>query len=189
MSIKATNKFVDFVKRFGVYLCVGVVVLMVSLAFGITALLNGGKVLPTGTGQLKFSLPMENASIVKDFSSTELQENETLNQWEAHLSIDFSAENSNVFSVLDGKVTSVTYDDLEGSVITIEHSDGFVSKYASLAKDVVVKNGDKVKAGQKIGDASNTAGFEAGLGAHLHFTLTKDGTEVDPNNYLDLQNK
>ena len=43
MTIKKTNKFVEFFKRFGVYVGVGVVVVGVSLTFAITAIVNAGK--------------------------------------------------------------------------------------------------------------------------------------------------
>lgn len=188
MEIKRTNKFVEFIKKFGLYIAVGAVVLIVSLTLGITSALRDNSV-PTTTPELQFHLPMNNATILKDFSSTELQENETLGQWEAHLSIDFASDESAVMAVLGGTVQSVTTDTLSGTTIVIAHSDGFVSTYSSLAEDAQVKEGDKVEAGQKIGDASNSAGREEYLGAHLHFTLEKDGLKVDPNNYLELQNK
>lgn len=190
MNIQRKNKFVEFVKKFWVYIGAGAMVLIVALTFGIVALTNSNNPsTPVVTQPLEFSLPMQNASIIKDFSSTELQENKTLNQWEAHLSIDFASENSAVYSVLAGTVESVNESYLHGNVVTIKHSDGFVSQYSSLGKELLVKAGDKVSAGQKIGDADNTASGETDLGSHLHFTLSKDGKKVDPNNFLDLQNK
>lgn len=191
MNIQGKNKFVEFLKRFWVYIGAAVVIVVVALTFGIMALTATPQVpdVPVVTKPLEFSLPMQNASIIKDFSSTELQENKTLNQWEAHLSIDFASENSAVFAVLDGTVESVNNSYLHGNIITIKHADGFVSEYSSLGKELLVKVGDKVTGGQKIADADNTAAGETDLGSHLHFTLTKDGQKVDPNNYLDLQNK
>ena len=40
-----------------------------------------------------------------------------------------------------------------------------------------------------IAVASTTASNEVSDGSHLHLTLYHNGVEVDPNNYLDLQNK
>ena len=64
-----------------------------------------------------------------------------------------------------------------------------VEEINSLSEKVEVKTGDKVSAGQKIGSASDLATNESKTGSHLHFTLLKDGQEVDPNNYIDMQNK
>ena len=103
------------------------------------------------------------------------------------MAVKFAADA--VFSIYDGIVDSVESNSLDGCVVTISHSDGFVSVYSSLNEDVKVSEGDSVKKGQQIGNASNSATNESKDGAHLHFVLMKDGVEVDPNNYLDLQNK
>lgn len=192
MEIRGKNKFVEFVRRFGLYIAAAAMVLIVALTVGIIALTGNGSNgpdVPVITKPLEFAVPMENASIIKDFSSTELQENTTLNQWEAHLSVDFKSDSAAVFSVLDGTVDSITFSHLLGNIVTIKHDQGFVSQYSSLASELLVKVGDKVTAGQKIGEAGSTAAGEAEMENHLHFTLSKDGKKVDPNNYLDLQNK
>ncbi len=187
MEISKKNAFVEFIKKFWVYLIVGVVVFAVALTFTLLATLNNAK--PTSISNLEFGLPMNNASIIKDFSDTELQENETLNQWEAHLSIDLASDSNEVFSVLDGTVASVSYDFLNGYTVTIDHADGFQSIYSSLDENVLVKEGDKVSAGQQIGNASDSAQGELDLGSHLHFTLLLNDNHVDPNTYLNLQEK
>ena len=186
MQITKRNKLVEFLKSYWAYLSVAVVVLVVAITVGVLA---GGQSVPTTTPSLEFSLPMNEANIVKDFSSTELQENETLNQWEAHLSVDFTSENADVFAVLDGTVSTVSYDLLNGYTVEITHDGGFVSQYASLAEEPTVSEGEAVKSGQKIGTAGNSASFESHLDNHLHFTLLLNDQPVDPNNYLDLQNK
>ena len=187
MEIGNENKFVEFIKKYGIYVAVGVVVFAVALTFTLLATLNGS--VPTGTGNLQFVMPMENASVIKDYSDTALQKNETLNQWEAHLAVDLASESSDVFAVLDGTVASVDYNYGDGYTITINHSDGFVSIYSSLQEDTAVKEGDNVVAGQKIGSASESSSNELDLGSHLHFTLMLNDDYVDPNDYLSLQAK
>ena len=54
---------------------------------------------------------------------------------------------------------------------------------------MAVKVGDKVESGQKIGTADETAVGEQDMGAHLHFAMKLNDKFVDPNNYLDLQQK
>lgn len=186
MELKEENKFKRLFKRYGVLslACVFSLAIALTIAFSIPR--EGVNVSTEG---IKFGLPMENAVIVKDFDDSKLQLNGSLERWEIHLSVDLASENNKVFSVYDGIVKSVESNTLDGCIITIEHTDGFVSVYSSLAEDAKVKEGDKVTKGQEIGTASTTATNESKDGEHLHFTLLKDGTEVDPNNYLDLQNK
>lgn len=187
MEIQKKNRFVEFMKTYGMYCAVGAVVFIIALTFTLMATLSKG--VPTGTENLNFALPMQEALVVKDFSNQELQKNDTLNQWEAHLAIDLASDKTEVYSVLDGKVASVSYDILDGYTIKINHANGLSSVYSSLEENVLVKEGDKVGAGQKIGDASQTATGEFDLGSHLHFSMLKDGKFVDPNDYLDLQAK
>lgn len=190
MEIKNESKLKRFFKRYGA--------LSLACVFSVAVLLVIGLVVPqekeqenepVNTDVLTFGLPMNNAVVVKDYSDDRLQLNESLNRWEIHLAIDLASENDKVFSVSDGIVASVDSNSLEGYVIKIEHADGFQSVYSSLGEDVKVKAGEKVSAGQEIGVASATAANESVDGGHLHFVLLKDGVEVDPNNYLDLQNK
>jgi len=138
---------------------------------------------------ISYGLPMENAMVIKDFSNLELQYNQTLNRWEAHLSVDLASENPSVMSIYDGKVTGVENDFLLGNVVTISHENGMVSVYASLDENLKVQVGDSVTKGQVIGSAGNSASSESADGVHLDFSMLLNGEEVDPNDYLSLQNK
>ncbi|MBQ9795606.1 MAG: M23 family metallopeptidase [Clostridia bacterium] len=134
-----------------------------------------------------FVLPMQNATIAKDYSGAELQYNDTLKQWEIHKAIDFMAgDDLNVYAVSDGIISNVYTNYLEGTVVEISHSNGLVSVYKSLNKDVKVAIGDKVGAGDIIGQVDASMAQELNVGAHLHFEMLKDGVKVDPNNYIDL---
>ena len=193
MEIKKKNKFKEFFDKFGAYVGVGVLVLALTIA-GIAIGLTAGPVNPeegvdVSTTELKFSLPMSSPEVIKDFSATELQENSTLGHWEAHLSMDLASADGLVYSILDGTVVDVSYNYMEGNKITIQHADGFVSVYSSLGDEVLVTAGEVVKTGQKIGVVSTSATSESDIGEHLHFTLTKNNKKVDPNNYIEFQNK
>ncbi len=137
-----------------------------------------------------YVVPMQNATIAKDYIGTELQYNDTLKQWEIHKAIDFVAgDNLDVYAVADGTVSNVYTNYLEGTVIEISHDDGIVSIYKSLASDVSVAVGDVVSAGQVIGQASDSMSKELNTGVHLHFEMTLNGVKVDPNDYLSLGDK
>lgn len=187
MEIEKSNKFKKMFKRYGVLglACVFSIAIAFTIAFAVPR--DDGK--EVGTDTLKFGLPMSNAVVVKDYADDRLRFNESLNRWEIHLVLDLSSENSSVYSICDGVVVSVESNSLDGFVVKIEHADGFESIYSSLSDDVKVKAGDKVTKGQQIGSASNTATNESKSGGHLHLMMLKNGVEVDPNNYLDLQNK
>lgn len=185
MDIKKENKLKSFFKRYGVLSLACVIAVAVALSIG----LNVPNEKPVSTTDMNFALPMNNAVVAKDFADDRLQFNEALERWEIHLSIDFTSADNAVFSVLDGVVTDVDTNSLDGTYIKIEHSNGFESIYSSLDSDIKVAEGDKVNKGQELGKASDSAKNEIVEGGHLHFTLLKDGQEVDPNNYLDLQNK
>lgn len=183
MEITKSNKIKNFFKRYGVVFLACVFIVAIVLAVSLTAVTQ-----PVSTTELNFASPMLNAEITKDYSDTELQYNEVLNRWEIHLGIDFASEDVAVYSVLDGTVVSVTNNSLEGYVVEIEHSDGFTSIYSSLSENVLVEEGDTVESGQQIGEASSTASAEFD-DSQLHFVLLLNGEEVDPNLYIDLQNK
>ena len=137
-----------------------------------------------------FVVPLKNATVAKDYSASELQYNETLKQWEIHKAIDFLAgDDLNVYATSDGTISKVYTNYLEGTVIEISHKDGIVSVYKSLNKDVKVSVGDKVNAGAVIASVTESMASELNTGAHLHFEMLKNGTKVNPNNYIDLGNK
>lgn len=185
MEMKKEKNFSKVAKKVGV---VGLalafcLVIALVIAFSVP---NDQQV---STQPIEFGLPMTNAVVEKDFIYDRPQDNITLHRWEIHRAIDLASEDCNVFSIAEGTVTSVENNKLQGTVITISHADGFVSIYSSLDEAPNVKEGDKVQKGQQIGKASTSAGNEAKQHAHLHLVLMKDGLKVDPNNYLDLQNK
>lgn len=142
-----------------------------------------------GTTPITYIAPMENASVVKDFSNKELQYNDTLKQWEIHKALDITSDTSNnVFAIADGTVTNVYNNYLEGGVIEITHDNGIKSVYKSL-EDVSVKTGDYVRQGDVIASISTSMARELNTGAHLHFEMFENEISINPNNYIDFSNK
>ncbi len=88
-----------------------------------------------------------------------------------------------VISSLSGVVHAVRQDPLLGSVVEIEHEDGVVTVYQSLA-NTKVEQGESVKQGQVIGVAGqNEMNKEAGI--HAHFEIRKDGVAVNPIDFFN----
>lgn len=131
-------------------------------------------------------LPMESATVGLGYAYDHLVKWETLGDWRVHPALDFVGE-GDVVAIRDGKVTDVEmHTTLDGNVVTVTHADGYVSIYKSLGDDIAVKVGDEVKAGDKLGKASNSMMSELKTGSHLHFELKKDGKYVDPTTVLPL---
>ena len=123
------------------------------------------------------------------FSVDQLTYNATLDDWRTHDGIDIQAEaGTPVVSAAAGTVLSIRQDSRLGTTVVVEHAGGYATTYASLQPEVSVLAGDELEAGAPIGTVGNTSITEAGLGAHLHFSVTKDGAFIDPAQFLGEQN-
>ena len=146
-----------FLKKYGYYVLAIALVLVVGLTVGLTPGENPAPPIEDGSEQTSTSpvemlCPLESAEVLKWYSDTELFYNATLKQWESHRGVDLTSSASNdVLAVLDGIVTDTTYSYENGYCITIEHADGLVTVYCSLENGDMVKAGDNVLRGQKIG--------------------------------------
>lgn len=126
-----------------------------------------------------------NGEVVTAFSVDELVYNETLADWRTHDGIDISAvQGTTVLAASSGTVSSVTDDPLMGTTVVINHDGGYQTTYSNLQARPNVEAGENVSAGQIIGAVGRTAAAESAQGPHLHFSVTKDGAPVDPNEYL-----
>lgn len=123
--------------------------------------------------------------MVTVFAVDQLMYDETLGDWRTHDGIDLQASaGTAVSAAAAGTVLSVEDDDRMGTTVTIEHEGGYVTTYASLHPEVNVLAGDSVSAGTVIGTVGTTALAETGLGEHVHFSVSKDGEVVDPQEFL-----
>lgn len=113
-----------------------------------------------------FAKPSEGA-LIRGYSPNQPLWSSTLRLYETHEGCDFSGAEY-VYACADGKVTEVSKDWLYGLTIRVQHDDGAVSVYASLSEAIAREN-QRVRAGDRIGRAGDSALCEAELGAHLHF--------------------
>lgn len=190
---------IDVKKFFSTYgywvalaVCLVILVTTITLAIVKNTGVSTGEIdnTPVSTPEIVFANPVTELSVAKDFSASALQYSNTLNLWQAHKAVDLaSAENSEVYAVMDGVVKEVTYNYLMGNIVVLDVGGGIVVVYASLASDVPVKVGDHVTKGSVLGKVGNTAKSESADGAHLHLEVLLDDKLVDPNLYLDLGNK
>ena len=119
------------------------------------------------------------------FSVTELMYDETMADWRTHNGIDIQAsEGDSVRTAAGGTVLSVKDDELMGTTVCITHSGGYVTRYSSLLENPPISQGQQVKAGDIVGYVG-TAAAEASMGPHLHFAVEKDGSLIDPKEYVN----
>jgi|GEM_PF-2983641 len=98
-----------------------------------------------------------------------------------HRGIDLAAPTgAPVHAVAAGTVIKAAYDRSYGNVVVINHHNGHKTLYAHASK-LLVKVGEKVKAGQQIARVGSTG---HSTGSHLHFEIHRSGRQVDPGPYL-----
>lgn len=87
-----------------------------------------------------------------------------------------------IFAIADGVVNLADHLYYEGNIVIIDHGNGILSGYMHQS-ELLVKTGDKVKAGQLIGRSGDTGMV---TGPHLHIFLLIHGVKVDPLSLLVL---
>ncbi len=142
------------------------------------------------TVKISFVMPVENATILTDYTATSVVFNKTLNVYTGHLAIDFAAEaGTAVKAVFDGVVESVETSYLTGTTITIKHNDNLKTVYNSIEADEKLTAGATIKQGDVIGAVSDNNKQEYKDGAHLHFEVYENGKKISPYKYLAVTEK
>lgn len=131
-----------------------------------------------------FCKPTE-GDIIKEYAKENLVYSETLQEWVTHNGIDIKADKASIVKAAeDGTVTAIKNDPRYGITVTIEHVNGYTTRYSNLLTAEFVVVGEKVIKGQTIGTVGNTAAFEIAGEPHLHFELLKDNEYLDPSLYI-----
>ena len=160
-----------------------------------TAVTTPGNTQPGGTSPSatepakkpgKITRPVSGDTVL-DYAMETLSYNPTTRDWRVHNGIDIAAEaGTKVCSAADGTVYTVYEDETMGMTVVIRHDGGYVTKYSSLAEEVSVSVGQAVSSGDVIGTVGCTALLETAIGDHVHFSVTCNGEDVDPNAFLEL---
>ena len=101
-----------------------------------------------------------------------------------HKGVDLAANHGTpVYAIASGYVSISSYTSANGNYVSLAHSDGYGSIYCHLDY-AIVKKGAYVTAGQLIGYVGSTGWA---TGPHLHFEIHKDGTAVNPMNYIKIK--
>lgn len=100
---------------------------------------------------------------------------------EFHTGLDIAAPRGSNVSAADGGVVCYAgWNGGYGLCVMINHGNGYQTLYGHLSK-ISVKSGQKVSKGQKIGNCGSTG---RSTGPHVHFEVRKNGSRVNPINYL-----
>lgn len=103
--------------------------------------------------------------------------------WRFHYGVDLSApEGTPIIASRSGQVTTATYDSSSGYYVSINHLDGFSTRYLHMTH-YIVEPGEYVVAGQIIGYCGSTG---TSTGPHLHFSILYNGSHVNPANYINI---
>ena len=98
-----------------------------------------------------------------------------------HRGIDIGVPTgTDVYASASGVVTTVAYNSARGKYIIVDHGKGMETLYQHC-DNIIASKGETVKQGQVIAESGNTG---IGTGAHLHFEVHKNGTPVDPLDYV-----
>lgn len=108
----------------------------------------------------------------------------TLGLYKTNPAINISAPvGTDVVAACSGVVESISKNEETGNTVSIAIGNGYVTTYG-LLKDVTLKKGMTVVAGDVIGKVDDPTKYYTQEGPNVYFKLTKDGNPVDPSIYL-----
>lgn len=135
-------------------------------------IVTGTKALPAKAATGSFGRPISGGTISSYFGQ----------RWgELHQGLDIAAPKGTTIYASDGGTVEIAdWSGSYGKLVTINHGNGLVSYYGHCS-EIYVTSGQKVAKGEKIAAVGSTGNS---TGNHVHFEIRKDGTPVNPLNYL-----
>lgn len=108
----------------------------------------------------------------------------TLDQYKYNPAVCISGqEGAEISAAARGTIESIGSNEEIGQYIVMNFGDGYQATYGGLS-DITVKTGDLVSKGQIIAKLSEPTKYYSLEGANLYFAVTKDGTSVNPMDYM-----
>ncbi|HEX8060642.1 MAG TPA: peptidoglycan DD-metalloendopeptidase family protein [Cyclobacteriaceae bacterium] len=150
-------------------------------------------VMAFATGESYETVPVQNKELRCPVDAGKLKSGEAVgfgkrihpltNKESFHNGVDFKLNTgSSVYAAATGTIVKAEVSGDYGNLIVIKHGQVLTTYYAHLER-MLVKNGDRVEAGQLIGTVGSSG---ASTGPHLHFEVLKNHKPVDPVPYLDM---
>ncbi|SFX40501.1 Peptidase family M23 [Marinospirillum alkaliphilum DSM 21637] len=99
-----------------------------------------------------------------------------------HNGLDIAApQGTPIVAALPGRIVAQNHYFFNGKTVVIDHGQGMTSMYCHMHAFADLKVGDRVEAGQVIGQIGTTG---RSTGPHLHWTMSLNGARVDPDLFL-----
>ncbi len=128
--------------------------------------------------RMPLAAPMKAYSITSSFGKRRDPVNK---RWSAHYGLDFGGPlRSSIYAPAPGIVKQAGTKGRYGRFIEIDHGAGIQTRYAHLHR-IMVKRGEKVEFGQKIGQLGNSG---RSTGPHLHYEVIFNGKPKDPMRFI-----
>lgn len=103
-------------------------------------------------------------------------------EYKMHTGIDIAAAGgTQILAAASGTVLKTGYSSAWGNYILLDHGGSIATFYAHMKTSALVKVGETVTKGQKIGIVGTTG---LSTGNHLHFEVRVNGDSVQPLNYV-----
>ncbi|MFP4383571.1 MAG: peptidoglycan DD-metalloendopeptidase family protein [Spirochaetia bacterium] len=100
-----------------------------------------------------------------------------------HYGVDLAASLATpIYAAMEGRVIAADYNALYGNYIILKHAGRYQTLYGHL-HSFSVRVGEYVTQGKKIGTMGNTG---RSTGVHLHFSINKNGSWLDPEKYINF---
>ncbi len=139
---------------------------------------------PEQKAAFTIAMPVE-GDLVQLYAMDHLSYDPTTRDWRTHDGVDIrAAAGMEVRAAADGTVAAVEHGDTLGTVITIRHPGGYLTRYGNLDEACAVQEGQEVAQGDVIGTVGASALMEAGQESHLHFALCAGDTSLNPVDYF-----
>lgn len=124
-------------------------------------------------------------NVIMNYSMDQTIYFQTLDQYKYNPAIVIQAEvNTPVDSVAQGKITAIENNAETGTTVTVDLGDGYSAVYGQL-KEVSKKIGDSIESEEVLGYVSEPTKYFSVEGSNLYFELIKDGSPVNPMEYLE----
>lgn len=125
------------------------------------------------------SWPVKGDVLMK-FSEKNIVYFKTLAQYRSNPAIEISAsEGTKVKAAAAGKVTGISQKEETGTTVTMDIGGNYTVVYGQL-KDVSVKKGQSVAAGEAIGKVAAPTKYFTEEGGNLYFQVMQNGKAIDP---------